>query len=126
MIALRRNTDGRGSTAGEISVGDTAGYDLLRWNGSCVTMHDGEFSTKAPRRREHARVEWRWLGDEVRTALQSDYNVKEAFVARRKECKGATIGQVSKKCVQRDQSLVSAIVDYVRAGGELPAPTERL
>jgi len=126
MIALRRNTDGRGSTAGEISVGDTAGYDLLRWNGSCVTMHDGEYSTKAPRRREHARVEWRWLGDEVRTALQSDYNVKEAFVARRKECKGATIGQVTKKCVQRDQSLVSAIVDYVRAGGELPAPTERL
>jgi hypothetical protein len=126
LIALRRNTDGRGSTAGEISIGDTAGYDMLRWNGSCVTMHDGEYSTKAPRRREHARVEWRWLGDEVRTALQSDYNVKEAIVARRKECKGATIGQVTKKCVERDQSLVSAIVDYVRSGGELPEPAERL
>ena len=52
--------------------------------------------------------------------------MKEAFVARRKECKGATMGEVSKKCVQRDQSLVSAIVDYVRAGGELPEPNERL
>jgi hypothetical protein len=126
LIALRRNTDGRGSSAGELSVGDTAGYDLLRWNGSCVTMHDGEYSTKAPRRREHARVEWRWLGDEVRNALQSDGTVKEAYVARRRECKGATLGRVTKKCVEREDSLVAAIVDYVRAGGELPEPNERL
>jgi hypothetical protein len=126
LIALRRNSDGRGSTAGEISIGDTAGYDLLRWNGSCVTMHDGEYSPKTPRRRQHARVEWRWLGDEVRSALQTDGNVKQAFVARRKECKGATLGQVSKKCVEREDSLVAAIVDYVRAGGPLPEPTERL
>lgn len=126
LIALRRNSDARGSGAGEMSVGDTAGYDLLRWNGSCVTLHDGEYSPKAPRRLEFARVEWRWLGDEVRSALQSDGNVKQAYVARRKECKGATLGLVSRKCVEREQSLVAAIVDYVRSGGPLPAPTERL
>ena len=126
LIALRRNSDGRGSAAGEMSVGDTAGYDLLRWNGSCVTLHDGEYSDRAPRRREHARVEWRWLGDEVRSALQTDGTIKEAYSARRKECKGATIGRVTKKCVEREDSLVAAIVDYVRAGGELPEPNERL
>jgi hypothetical protein len=126
LIALRRNSDGRGSSAGEMSVGDTAGYDLLRWNGSCVTLHDGEFSARAPRRPEHARVEWRWLGDEVRSALTSDGTVKEAYVARRKECKGATLGRVTKKCVEREDSLVAAIVDYVRSGGELPEPSERL
>ena len=126
LIALRRNTDGRGSSAGELSIGDTAGYDLLRWNGSCVTMHDGEYSTKAPRRRQHARIEWRWLGEEVRSALQTDGNVKQAYVARRKECKGATLGQVSKKCIERENSLVSAIVDYVRSGGPLPEPSEQL
>jgi hypothetical protein len=126
MIALRRNTDGRGSSAGEMSVGDTAGYDLLRWNGSCVTMHDGEFSPKPPRRRQHARVEWRWLGEGVRSALQTDGNVKNAYVARRKECKGVTLGQVTKKCVEREDSLVAAIVDYVRAGGPLPEPSEQL
>jgi hypothetical protein len=126
LIALRRNGDGRSSSAGEMTVGDTAGYDLLRWNGSCVTLHDGEYSPKAPRRREHARVEWRWLGDEVRSALTSDGTVKEAYVARRKECKGATFGRVTKKCVEREDSLVGAIVDYVRAGGELPQPSERL
>ena len=126
LIALRRNADGAGSSEGQMSVGDTAGYDLLRWNGSCITLHDGEYSTKPPRRRVHARVEWRWLGDETRSALQTDGHVKEAYVAQRKECKGATLGRVTKKCVERETSLVAAIVDYVRAGGALPAPSERL
>ena len=126
LIALRRNTNGRDSSAGEMSVGDTAGYDLLRWNGSCVTLHDGEYSHKPPRRSRHARVEWRWLGDGVRTALQSDGLVRAAYVERRKECKGATIGRVTKKCVECDESLVAAIVDYVRSGGELPEPSEQL
>jgi len=126
LIALRRNTNGKESSAGEMSVGDTAGYDLLRWNGSCVTLHDGEFSNKPPRRREHARVEWRWLGDEVRTALQNDGMVRAAYTERRRECRGATIGRVTKKCVEWDESLVAAIVDYVRGGGELPEPNEQL
>lgn len=126
LIALRRHGNGRDSAAGELSIGDTAGYDLLRWNGSCVTLHDGEYSHKPPRRREHARVEWRWLGDDVRSALQSDGIVGRAYAERRRECKGATIGLVSKRCVECDETLVTAIVDYVRAGGRLPAPSERL
>jgi hypothetical protein len=126
LIALRRNGDTRQSSAGEMSIGDTAGYDLLRWNGSCVTLHDGEFSTKPPRRRKHAHVEWKALGDEVMSALRTDGPVRRAFVARRKECKGATIGRVTKKCVEQEQTLVTAIVDYVRSGGELPEPSERL
>src|SRR5688572_9114407 len=126
LIALRRNSDGRGSSAGEMSVGETSGYDLLRWNGSCVTMHDGEYSEKAPRRRVHARGEWRWLGDGIQSALQTDGTVKEAYVARRKECKGASVGRVTKKCVEYENTLVSAIVNYVRNGGELPEPNERL
>jgi hypothetical protein len=89
-------------------------------------MHDGEYSPKTPRRRQHARVEWRWLGEEVRSALQTDGNVKQAYVARRKECKGATLGRVTKKCVEREDSLVAAIVDYVRSGKPLPEPTEQL
>ncbi len=126
LIALRHNTGSGSSSAGEMTVGDTAGYDLLRWNGSCGTMHEGEYSAKQPRRLEHARVEWRWLGDGIQSALQSDGTIKEAYVARRKECKGATMGRVTKKCVEREDSLVAAIVDYVRAGGPLPEPSEQL
>jgi hypothetical protein len=126
LIALRRNDEGRGMRAGEMQMGEIAGYDVLRWNGSCVTMHDGEFSTKPPRRGRvaHSRIEWRWLSDPIRNALQTDLEVHEAFVARKKECRGATLGTVSKACVKQDNQLVDAIVAYVRAGGDLPEPSE--
>jgi hypothetical protein len=126
LIALRRHDDSRSSRAGEMSVGDTAGYDLLRWNGSCVTLHDGEFIADPPRRRQHAKVEWRWLGDETRSALRKSGLVRRAYKARLRECQGATLGRVTKACVENDQRLVAAIVHYVRAGGHLPEPSERL
>jgi hypothetical protein len=126
LIALRRNDDGRGMRAGEMQMGEIAGYDVLRWNGSCVTLHDGEFSTKPPRRGRvaHSRIEWRWLSDPIRSALQTDGDVHEAYLARRKECRGATMGTVSKECVKQDNQLVDAIVAYVRSGGDLPEPSE--
>jgi hypothetical protein len=126
LIALRRNSDFKHSNAGEMSVGDTAGYDLLRWNGSCVTLHDGEFSSKPPRRRQHARVDWRSLGDRVQSTLRADELISRAYVARRKECRGIMVGNVTRKCVEQDRSLIKAVVDYVRAGGELPEPSESL
>jgi hypothetical protein len=126
LIALRRNTDAKHSNAGEMSIGYTAGYDLLRWNGSCVTLHDGEFSSKTPRRRQHARVDWRALGDRVQSTLRADELISRAYVARRKECRGITVGNVTRKCVEQDKSLIKAVVDYVRAGGELPEPSESL
>jgi len=126
LIALRRNTDAKRSSAGEMSIGYTAGYDLLRWNGSCVTLHDGEFSRKPPRRRQHAHVDWRALGDHVQSTLREDELISRAYIARRKECRGITVGNVTRKCVEQDKSLTKAVVDYVRAGGELPEPSENL
>ena len=126
LIALRRNTDAKQSTAGDMSMSETAGYDLLRWNGSCVTLHDGEFSSKKPRRRLHAKVDWRSLGDELQSALRADELISRAYSERRKECHGVTLGSVSRKCVEQENSLVSAIVEYVRSGGPLPEPSESL
>jgi hypothetical protein len=126
LIALRRNTDSKRSNAGEMSIGYTAGYDLLRWNGSCVTLHDGEFSSKPPRLRQHANVDWRSLGDRLQSTLREDELISRAYIARRKECRGITLGNVTRKCVEQEKSLVKAVVDYVRAGGELPEPSESL
>jgi hypothetical protein len=127
LIALRRNSDAKRSSSGEMSIGYTAGYDLLRWNGSCVTLHDGEFSSKPPRRGlRHATVDWRSLGDRVQSTLREDELIGRAIVARRKECRGISLGNVTRKCVEQERSLVAAIVDYVRAGGELPEPSENL
>ena len=44
--------------------------------------------------------------------------------ARKKECRGATTGSVSKACEKLDSKLIAKIADYVRTGPELPVPEE--
>lgn len=117
LIALRR--------LGSSSVSRTEGYEALRWDGSCVTLHDGEFTFDSPPRVRHAHVTWPELGDAIQRVLRDDEDVDTAFRVRRKECKGAYFGPVSDKCVVRDQQFVEAIVNYVRSGPELPAPRRR-
>jgi hypothetical protein len=60
----------------------------------------------------------------MRDALRKDSKVDAAYLAQRKECKGVTTGEVSKKCVTADQKLVDAIVEHVVSGGEVPTPTK--
>jgi hypothetical protein len=117
LIALRR--------LGSSSVSRTEGYEALRWDGSCVTLHDGEFTFDSPQRLRHARVEWPKLSDSIQHALRDDEDVDTAFRVRTKECKGAYFGPVSDRCVVRDQQFVDAIVKYVRSGPELPQPRRR-
>ena len=59
VIALRR----RSADEGQVQVGDNnAGYDVLRWNGACATVHDGDFAEDRPSRIVQSKVEWRRLG----------------------------------------------------------------
>jgi hypothetical protein len=118
LIALHRH-DGRG----DFQIGDSEGYDVLRWNGSCVTIHDGEYSTTPPRRKGHSRVEWRYLSDDLQRALSSDPGVTATVRERRRHCQGATFGMVSKACVDFDGKLVDEIVRYVRTCTSLPQPS---
>ena len=71
-----------------------------------------------------AHIEWSWLGDAMRSALRRDASVNETFIARKKECRGATSGAVSKACERLDAKLVARIADYVRSGPELPEPEQ--
>jgi hypothetical protein len=117
LIALRR--------LGSSSVSRTEGYEALRWDGSCVTLHDGEYSFESPPRLRHARVEWPKLSASIQRVLRGDDDVDTAFRVRRKECKGAYFGPVSDKCVVRDRQFVEAIVKYIRSGPQLPTPRRR-
>lgn len=110
-----------------IQVGDSSGsYDALRWNGSCVSLDGGEVTSNVPPKRKHSRVEWRWLGDDMRAALRKSDTITETYRARQKECKGATMGAVTKKCERLDNKLIDEIVSYVRETDELPQPEEKL
>ncbi len=115
----------RKGAATEMQIGDGSGqYDVLRWNGSCVSLEAGEVTSRRPRAPKQARIEWSWLGDGMRSALRKDESVSEAFLARKKECRGATTGTVSKACERLDSKLIDKIATYVRSGPELPGPEE--
>jgi len=121
VIILRH----RAANAGGIQVsGATGGYDALRWDGSCVTLAGEEVTLRLPPRAKAARIEWKWLDEPVQESLRANEKVDAAYKARRKECKGATIGTVSLKCVKADAKLSDVIVEHVRSGGELAMPSK--
>lgn len=118
VLLLRHRASGQGG----FQVSGTDGYDALRWNGSCVTLTGDEVTLDPPPKRKHSRVEWRWLGTSMREVLRQDSVIDQTYLARKKECKGATMGEVSQKCEQLDQQLVDVIVAHVREGGDLGTP----
>lgn len=113
----------RGADEDSVQVGSGSGsYDALRWDGSCVSLEGEELTTRHPPKAKTSRIEWRWLGEDMQAALRKDSTINETFQARRKECKGVSMGAVSKKCQQLDEKLVAVTVDYVRNTSDLPLP----
>lgn len=112
----------RGGPQGIQVSGAEGGYDAVRWDGSCVTLDSSEVTLSKPPNPKAAKVEWRFLDGATQEALRSSNEVTEAYRSRRKECKGAVSGTVSKKCVVADTKLSRVIVDYVRNGGTLGTP----
>lgn len=119
LLMAERKAD----TGGMQVSGAGAGYDAIRWDGSCVTLSGEELTQKRPPSVKNVKVEWRFLDDNLQQALRKDERVNAAFLERRSECKGATSGDVSDKCVKADLKLSNAVVTYVRGGGSVPVPT---
>jgi hypothetical protein len=110
VIALKRNNAQNG-----IQTSDIGGYDVLRWNGACATVHDGEFATKPLSYVEQ-------LGLPMRLTLEADPDVGATYEEKRRQCKGISLGRVSADCEDYDKKLVDEVVRYVREGGKLPKP----
>ncbi len=117
----------RGPQKGGIIVGSNVGtYDLLRWDGSCSRGVEAEMVTKVrPPNPKVARLRWQRMGAHTQDSLvAASEAVKRARTKRGKECKGAMTGDVSSSCDKADDALTSAVVEYVRGGGKLPAPDD--
>jgi hypothetical protein len=120
VIALKRRSGD--DDEGQIQVGEiNAGYDVLRWNGACATIHDGDYAQERPSRIVQSKVEWRRLGLPLRQQLEAQPAISAAYEARRKSCKGFNIGQVSGDCETNDKLLMQEVVRYIQSGPELPA-----
>jgi len=118
VLVLRKRT----SSGGMQVSGAMGGYDVLRWDGSCVTLSVEEMTLKTPPKPKRAPVTWRYVDGGLREQLLGDEAVKEAKRRRGKECGGATMGDVTLACEKADKALSAAVIDYVQRGGELPPP----
>lgn len=113
----------RAPDTGGMSVsGATGSYEALRWDGTCVSLTSEEVTTKLPPKAKYAKIPWKVLDVKTRDALAADEKVGAVVTDYRKECKGASFGEVSLKCVKADQKLSVVIVDYIRGGGTVPVP----
>lgn len=117
----------RKSAMGGMQVsGAEGGFDAIRWDGSCVTLDGTEVRTDKPPEPLQANIDWRYLGEDVQDALKAVPSVRDAYVARKQECKGAYSGDVSKECEKKDLALRKVIVKAVQSGeAKLPVPARR-
>jgi hypothetical protein len=114
----------KASTDGIQVSGAGDGYDVLRWDGTCATLSGGELTLTAPPKAKHASILWKDLNDSMRAALLEDGEIDATNRERKKECKGVSMGTVSKKCVQLVGKQSDLIVKFVREGGAIPAPQQ--
>lgn len=109
-------------TGGMQVSGSGGGYDVLRWDGTCASLASEELRLKVPPSAKNARLNWKALDLKTREALLAEEKIGKADDERRKECKGATMGEVSVKCLKADTRLGVVVVDFVRKGGAVPPP----
>jgi hypothetical protein len=121
VLALRKRTQ----AAGGMQVGSGGGsWLVMRWDGNCYSLDEGELSMKKPPAPKTAPIPWRLYEPATKDALLKSPKILAAFQKRGKECKGAVSGEVSRACEQADTALSTAVVNEARAGGmTLPTPS---
>lgn len=120
VLVLKR----RAAPKNGIVVGAGGGYLVMRWDGNCYTLDDGEVTTSKPASPKNAPIAWHLLEPPTKDALLKSPAVLAAFQKRGKECKGVTSGAVSKACESADAALTAAVVDEVKKGIVLPIPAK--
>lgn len=111
-------------TGGMQVSGAGSSFDLLRWDGTCVTLSAEEVRLVAPSKPKHAIIPWRILEDATQNALLQNEAVAKIASERKKECKGATMGTVTAKCEKADKMLNDLVIDAVRGGTSVPKPSK--
>jgi hypothetical protein len=109
------------ASANQMQVSGMGGYDVLRWDGTCANLADGELVLRAPIPPKHAPIEWRDIDASIQDALLKNGAIREARKAQRQHCHGVSLGTRSAECERADARLVDLIVQETRGGFALPA-----
>jgi len=125
VLVLGRH--GAAATGGIVMTGAQASYDVMRWDGSCVSVMEGEITTRRPPAPKPAEVPFSRLEETTRHALLAAPKVKSAYEANGKACAAVATPGDKKACEKADRAFTQAIVEAVRAGGTvtLPMPSRR-
>jgi hypothetical protein len=122
VLVLGKHGAGGG---GIVMTGAQASYDVLRWDGSCVSVMEGEITTRRPPAPKPADVSFNRLEEPTRHALLATPKVKSTHEARFLACTSVSSTSEKKACEKADKAFSSAIVDAIRSGATLPAPGRR-
>lgn len=119
IIVLRYR---KGAVVGPIQVTGTERYEVLRWDGSCAALEEGEFVEKVPeQQRRYVVPTWTRISDGYRKLLLEQSAVAEADERRKADCKGAGLGRPP-KCHKAIEALNRTVAEVVHEGIELPLP----
>ena len=100
------------------------GWLVLRWDGNCYSLEDGELTEKHPPSAKSGPLPFRHYEPATKDALLKDAKILAAYKKRDKECKGAISGEVTRACENADTALSVAIVSEIRGGLTLPLPAK--
>lgn len=106
---------------GAVQISGMGSYDVLRWDGSCVSLMEGELSFIRPSTPDVATIDWRRLEHPITDAFEMNPKIAYRNQKRRKDCKGFGEQAVT-RCERAELGLSRMIAEYVRGGGEFPAP----
>lgn len=120
VLLRRQQADGRGM---QVSGGEDV--EVLRWNGTCVTVRDSELVEYVPGLPKQAPIVWAYLDEPTQAALLTKKTIADARQKQRRECRGSSKRDVSPSCQKTSKALDGAIVNALRKGMELPLPEKR-
>lgn len=112
---------GAAQSGGIVMTGAMASYDVLRFDGTCVSVLEGELTTARPPTPKPAFVPWTRLEEATRHALLASPKVKASEAAFEKACNIAD----KKSCDKAERAFTQAVLEHVRSGAALPEPSRR-
>jgi hypothetical protein len=119
-VVILTRTGGPGPN--QMQVSGMGGHDVLRWDGTCATLSDGELATRAPVPPRYAPFSWKYIDTNIQNALLADKSVETARRNHKKHCHGVSLGRISAACADAEAKLSDSVVAAVRGGISLPVP----
>jgi hypothetical protein len=110
------------ANADGIQVSGASDVDVLRWDGTCVTVREEYLSIHRMPTVGNATVNWRYLDEETQKGLLEAKYVNVRYQQQREACRRSSASNLGDACAKATSKLNDAITVAVRGGLELPEP----